>query len=61
MSQYRMVSIWQRNINIINYAQEGVSLISRQGAIKKKNNTCLCQHQGRPHEQNDLDQGVCVC
>ena len=36
MRQYQVVSICQRAINIINCAQEGASLISKQGAVKKK-------------------------
>ena len=36
MSQYRIISICQRTINIIKCAQEGASLISKQGAVKKK-------------------------
>ena len=35
MSQYRIISICQRTINIINCAQEGVSFISKQEAVKK--------------------------
>ena len=41
MSQYRIISICQRTINIINCAQEGASLISKQGAVKKKMRICL--------------------
>ena len=44
MSQYRIISICQRTINIVNCAQEGESLISKQGAVKKKN-AYLFQHQ----------------
>ena len=44
MSQYRITSIGQRTINIINCAQESASLISKQGAVKRK--MCLFQHQG---------------
>ena len=40
MSQYRIISICQRTINIISCAQEGASLISKQGAVKKK--ICIC-------------------
>ena len=36
MNQYRIISICQRTIGIINCAQEGASLISKQGAVKKK-------------------------
>ena len=41
MSQYRIFSICQRTINIINCAQEGASLISKQGAVKKKMHICF--------------------
>ena len=34
MSQYCIIRICQRAINIINYAQEGASLITEQGAEK---------------------------
>ena len=40
MSQYRIISICQRTIDIINCAQEDVSLICKQGAVKKK--MCIC-------------------
>ena len=40
-SQYRIISICQRTINIINCAQEGASLISKQGAVKKKMRICF--------------------
>ena len=40
MSQYRIISICQRTINIINCAQEGAS-ISKQGAVKKKMRICF--------------------
>ena len=36
MSPYQIISICQRTINIVNCAQEGVSLKSKQGAVKKK-------------------------
>ena len=72
MSQYRIFSICQRTINIINCAQEGASLISKQRAVKKKN-AYLFQHQGHRNKMDseylesdvwiyahasDLDQGV---
>ena len=41
MSQYRIISICQRTINIFNCAQEGASLISKQGAVKKKMHICF--------------------
>ena len=43
MSQYRIISICQRTINTINYAQESASLITKRGAVKKKN-AYLLQH-----------------
>ena len=49
MSQYRIISICQRTINIINCAQDGASLITRQGAVKKKN-AHLFQHQGHTNK-----------
>ena len=39
MSQYRIIC--QTTIIIINCAQEGASLISKQGAVKKKMRICL--------------------
>ena len=36
ISKFRIISICQRTINIINCAQEGASLITKQGAAKKK-------------------------
>ena len=72
MSQYRIISICQGTISIINCAQEGASLISKQRAVKKKN-AYLFQHQGRRNKMDseylesdvwiyahasDLDQGV---
>ena len=36
MSQYLIISICQRTINIINCAQEEVSLITKQWTVKKK-------------------------
>ena len=41
MSQNRIISICQRNINIINCAQEGASLITEQEAVKKQMRICL--------------------
>ena len=49
MSQYRIISICQRTINIINCPQGGASLISKQGAVKKK---MRIQHQGH---RNKID------
>ena len=67
MSQYR-----KRAINIINRAQYGASITTKQGVVKKKN-TYLFQHLGHAIEMdseylenyvsiyshiNDLRQGV---
>ena len=41
MSQYRILSIYKRTINIINCPQEGKSLVSKQGAVKKKMRICF--------------------
>ena len=41
MSQYRIISICQRTINIIDCAQVSASLITKQGAVKKKMRICL--------------------
>ena len=41
MSQYCIISICQRTINIINCAQEGESLITEQGAVKEKMRICF--------------------
>ena len=41
MSQYRIISICQRNINIINCTQECASLITKQEAVKKKMYVCF--------------------
>ena len=41
MSQYRIISICQRTINISNCDQEGVSLICKQGTVKKKMRICF--------------------
>ena len=40
MSQYRIISFCKRTINIINCAQEGASLITKQGPVKKQ--MCIC-------------------
>ena len=40
ISQHRIISVYQRTINIINCAKEGGSLITKQGAAKKK--MCIC-------------------
>ena len=36
MSEYLVIIICERTINIINYAQEGSSLITKQEAVTKK-------------------------
>ena len=41
MSQYCIISISQRTINIINCAQKGESLITEQGAVKEKMRICF--------------------
>ena len=51
MSQYRIISICQRTINVINCAQEAASLISKTGPVKKKKAN-LFQHQGH---RNKMD------
>ena len=50
MGQYRIISIYQRAINIINCTQEGASLISKQRAVKKKK--CVFVSTSRQQEQN---------
>ena len=49
MSQYRIISICQRTINIINCAQEGASLTTKQGAVKEKS---VFVSTSMSHEQN---------
>ena len=49
MSQYRIIC--QTTIIIINCAQEGASLISKQGAVKKKN-AYLFEHQGQTNKMD---------
>ena len=61
MSQHRIISIlsleslvyWslELSISFINCAQEGASLISKQGAVKKKN-VYLFQHQGHTNKMD---------
>ena len=41
MSKHRIIRICQRTINIVNCAQEGTSLICKQGAVKKKMHICF--------------------
>ena len=40
ISQYRIICVYQRTINIINCAKESASLITKQEAVKKK--MCIC-------------------
>ena len=47
MSQYRIISICQRDINIIDCAQEGASLITKERAIEKKKR--VFNSTSRPH------------
>ena len=35
MSQYRIINIWQRTVEIIDCIQEGASLIRKQRKVKK--------------------------
>ena len=51
MSQYRIISICQRTINIFNCPQEGASLISKRGAVKKKMRN-LFQNQGHTNKMD---------
>ena len=51
MSQYQIVSICQRDINIINCAQEGASFITKQRAVEKKS-VYLMQHQGHTNKMD---------
>ena len=41
MTQYCIIRICQRAINIINCAQEGASLIAEQEAVKEKMRICF--------------------
>ena len=67
-----LVYVKELSISFINCAQEGASLISKQGAVKKKN-VYLFQHQGHTNKMDskylenyvwiyahasDLNQGV---
>ena len=71
MSQYQVISICQRTINIINCAQEGALWINKLSS--KEKNTYFFQHQGYMDKMNseydenhvwisthvnNLDQGV---
>ena len=60
MSQYCIIRICQRAINIINCAEEAGSLITEQGAVKEKMRICFnikTTQTSRP-PANDLNQGV---
>ena len=46
-----LVFVKELGIHIINCAQESASLISKQGAVKKKN-ACLFQHQGHTNKMD---------
>ena len=59
MSQYRIISICQRDINIINCAQDGASLITKERAVEKKNEY-LIQHQGRTNKMDSEHLKNCV-
>ena len=41
MSQFCIISVCQRAINIVNCAQEVVSLITEQGTVKEKMRICI--------------------
>ena len=49
MSQYWIISVYQRTVNIINCAQESASLTTKQGQSSK---SCVFVSTSRPHEQN---------
>ena len=56
MSQHRIFSTCQRTINIINCAQEGTSLICKQGAVN-----CIFVSTSRPHKQNGFRVSWKLC
>ena len=58
ISQYRIISVIQRTINIINCAKEGASLITKQGAVKKK---YVFVSTSRPHKQNVWKLCLKIC
>ena len=58
MSLYQIISICQRTINILNCAQEGVTLISKQVAVKKK---CVFVSTLRPQQQNTFGVSLKLC
>ena len=45
-----LVFVKELSISFINCTQEGASVISKQGAVKKKK--CVFVSTSRPHEQN---------
>ena len=53
MSQYRIISICERTVNIIGCALEGASSITIQGemGISKK---CVFVSKSRPHKANEF-------
>ena len=51
MSQVRIISIHQRLSNIINSTEDGASLITKQGAVKKQG---VFLSTSRPHKLNGL-------
>ena len=49
LPKIRIIRICHRTINIINCTHEGVSLVTKQEAVKKK---CVLVLTSRPHEQH---------
>ena len=60
--QDQIISICQRTTNIINCAQQDASLITKQGAVKKKN-AYLFQHQDHMNKMDSeyLENYVWIC
>ena len=54
-----LVFVKELSISFINCAQEGASLISKQGAVKKKK--CVFVSTSRPHEQNGFKVSWKLC
>ena len=54
-----LVFVKELSISFIYCTQEGESLISKQGAVKKKN--CVFVSTSRPHEQNGLKVSWKLC
>ena len=50
MSQYWIISICQRTINIVNCAQEDAYFITKEGAVKKKK--CVFASTSKSLKQN---------